>query len=176
MLKQFLMSKQGLIITTLVFLLFIIGVLPYVASISETRTHTAFSPDTGFLYTPATFYDSMAVYGESGRQFYIVMRWTFDVLWPLVYTGFFISIIGYLSIELSNQVSITAITIVLLAVLFDLFENILATINVGMYPERSLFLLRLLQGASLLKWLFIVLTMIEIGILNFHLLIKKIRS
>ena len=118
----------------------------------------------------------MAVYGESGRQFYIVMRWTFDVLWPLVYTGFFISITGYLSIKLSNQISMTAITIALLAVLFDLLENILATINVGMYPERSLFLLRLLQGTSLLKWLFIVLTMIVIGILSFHLLIKKVRS
>lgn len=176
MVRRYYFSKTGLIVNSIVFFVFMVTVLPYMASLTESMTHTAFSPDTATVYTPERFYESMALYGDAGRDFYILSRWTFDIAWPIVYAGFFISVIAHLSSGLTRKWRTVAFPLPLLAVAFDLLENTLATANVGLYPRRSLFLLRLMQGASILKWGCILLTVSVIVVLSVCHIQRRIRS
>lgn len=162
MLKRFLFSKTGVLVSTTAFILFTALVLPWFSQLSVTMTHTSFSPDTDMFYSAETFSENMRLYGPSGRRFYILSRWTFDVLWPVVYACFLISLIGYLSPELNRTQRRGVMVVPILGVLFDLLENTLATVNVALYPDLIPFLLRLLQGASLLKWMFIALSFLII--------------
>ena len=48
------------------------------------------SPDTSLIYSEADLYDMAENYGEMGRKAYIKLRWTFDLVWPFVYTLFLV--------------------------------------------------------------------------------------
>ncbi|NBD35726.1 MAG: hypothetical protein GVY30_06970, partial [Chloroflexi bacterium] len=71
-----------------IFLLFTALVLPRQAAQSEAETGEAGSPDTSLFYAPDELYRLAEAYGPSGRAAYIRARFTFDVIWPLVYTAF----------------------------------------------------------------------------------------
>ena len=73
-------SRKGLIVTTVIFVLFIAFVLPYFSSITSIITDSTFSPDTGFFYSPDTFFANMEIYGSDGRKVNIMMRLTFDII------------------------------------------------------------------------------------------------
>ena len=173
MIRRMLFSKKGLIITSVLFVLFVAFVLPYFSALTESKTNTNFSPDTGFFYSLEEFYNNMAIYGIEGRIFYILMRWTFEVVWPLVYFSFFISSLGNLTRKLAKKKQIMFLSLPVIGVGFDLIENILATVNVSIYPERTAFLLKLLQISSLLKWLFIIITVVSIVYLFISSFIKR---
>jgi len=74
--------------TTVVFILFTALVLPRQAAEAESISSGAGSPDTSFWYTPDDLYRMVEAYGPAGRQAYLWARWTFDLVWPLVYTAF----------------------------------------------------------------------------------------
>jgi len=172
--KRLLISKKGIIITTIIFIAFVIFALPYFSSLTTEKTNSSFSPDTGFFYSLDQFYENMEIYGSEGRNFYILMRWTFDIVWPLVYFSFFVSSLGYLSLKLKKKQQLLVLSLPILGVGFDLLENTLATINVAIYPNRVEFLLRLLQVASLFKWIFIGLTFLTlVFLIGFNLVKKK---
>ncbi|PKK95199.1 MAG: hypothetical protein CVV60_02520 [Tenericutes bacterium HGW-Tenericutes-5] len=173
MIQRFLFSKKGLIISSVLFVLFIAFVLPYFSVLTANKTNSYFSPDTGFFYSLDEFYNNMEIYGIEGRDFYILMRWTFDVIWPLVYFSFFISSLGNLTKKQTKKNLTMFLTLPFIGVGFDLLENILATVNVSIYPERTVFLLKLLQVSSLLKWLFIILAVVSIVYFFVLSLIKK---
>ena len=162
MLKRFLFSKTGVLISTTIFILFTALVLPWFSQLSVTMTHTSFSPDTDLFYSAEAFSENMRLYGPAGRHFYILSRWTFDVLWPVVYAGFLISLTGYLASGLNRTRRRGVMLVPILGVLFDLLENTLATVNVALYPDQIPFLLKLLQGTSLLKWMFLSLSFLII--------------
>jgi len=175
MLKRFIYSKKGLIITSIVFTVFIVLVLPYVSSLTEEMTHSTFSPDTGFFYSIEDFNQAMIQYGQTGRNFYILMRWTFDVIWPMVYFTFFTTILFHLSSKhIKNQNYIILVPIA--AVIMDLLENLLASINVGIFPNQAVFLLRMLQVFSMLKWISIGLILIAIIYLLILYSIQKTKN
>jgi len=175
---KFYSSKTFLITISVIFVLFIGIVLPFFASLTEEKTNSNFSPDTGFFYTIDQFYENMEIYNESGRNFYILMRWTFDIIWPLVYFSFFISCLSYLSLKYERKRRLFIFSLPILGLGFDIIENILATINVAIYPNRAVYLVKFLQIASILKWIFIALTFFVIIYLIFANIIfkKKISS
>lgn len=173
MIKRFLFSKKGIILTSIIFVLFVIFVLPYFARLTAEKTNSNFSPDTGFFYSLEEFYNNMEIYGIEGRNFYILMRWTFDIVWPIVYFCFYLSTLGYLAKKLEKKQQILFFALPVFGVGFDFLENLLATINVSLYPNRAEFLLRLLQVSSLFKWAFIILSTFSILYLLFFNLAKK---
>ncbi|NIV29382.1 MAG: hypothetical protein GWN58_07700, partial [Anaerolineae bacterium] len=79
----------------LIFLLFSALVLPQQATKAEEETGSSDSPDTSFFYSPSDLYRMAESYGEQGRQAYIRARFTFDLVWPLVYTFFLTTSIGW---------------------------------------------------------------------------------
>lgn len=70
------------------FLLFTALILPGQAARAKAVAGGAGSPDLSFYYTPTDLYRMAEAYGEAGRAAYVHARFTFDVVWPLVYTVF----------------------------------------------------------------------------------------
>jgi hypothetical protein len=80
------------------------------------------------------------------------MRWTFDIVWPLVYTVFLLSSIAYFSKEIKYKHGVKLLYLPLFAVLFDLLENINATIIMLLYPTRVDVFGYFLLLSSTIKW------------------------
>jgi hypothetical protein len=49
------------------------------------------SVDTSFFYNASELYRIAESYGALGREFYIVQRWTFDLVWPIGLLQFHLS-------------------------------------------------------------------------------------
>ena len=76
------------LLTLVIFFLFTALVLPGQASRARADTGAAGSPDTSFYYTADDLYRMAEAYGVQGRVAYVRARFTFDLIWPLVYTVF----------------------------------------------------------------------------------------
>ena len=170
---KFLKSKKGLIFISIIFGFFITFVLSYFSNLTARMTNSTFSPDTGFFYSPDTFYINMELYGIEGRNFYVLMRWTFDIVWPIVYTSFFLSVLLFFTNIYQSKTKQKILYMPIMAVGFDFIENILATINVSIFPSKSDFAVLLMQIASTLKWIFILCTTILIIILIIIYFVNK---
>jgi len=147
-------TKQVVIFTT-VFVLFTAIALPYVSALTTSVIGVAESPDTSFAFSASHIMGIVESYGIDGRLFYVLMRWTFDVVWPLIYTLFLGSAIAYLARRSHCRFGYKLLFVVLLAVFFDVFENINATIIMLLFPTEAIIFVFLLMIASLLKWIFI---------------------
>ena len=71
----------------LFFLVFTSVVLPYISNLTERVIGVSESIDTNFSFNLFTLYTIIDSYQEEGRRFYVFIRWTFDVVWPLIYTA-----------------------------------------------------------------------------------------
>jgi hypothetical protein len=144
------------IVTLVVFILFTALVLPSQAAKAEENTNTAESPDTSFFYTAQDLYRMAEEYGEEGRAAYILARFTFDVIWPVVYTVFLLTAVSWLGGRLFSDSKWAYLNLVpLLGALFDFLENIGASIVFARFPEQTFLLDTLTPVFTLLKWVFI---------------------
>lgn len=167
---QILKKRNTMILLGIVFILFMIIVLPMMSELLFNVTNSNMSPDTSMSFDINGYYNMLEMYGAQGRKYYIVQRWTFDVLWPLVYGLFFVSLILYLSDRL--HASRRYFVIPLLGVVFDFIENIIASITMGIYPNRVDFLYYLLRVTSMFKWSFILISSVII-ITQVIIIVKK---
>jgi hypothetical protein len=76
------------LVALVVFLLFTALVLPGQSQQARAEAGEAGSPDLSFIYSADDLYRMAEAYGPDGRQAYIRARFTFDLVWPLVYTFF----------------------------------------------------------------------------------------
>jgi hypothetical protein len=138
----------------LIFLLFTALVLPQQATKAEQETGGADSPDTSFFYTPADLYRMAESYGEQGRQAYIRARFTFDLVWPLVYTLFLATAISWVFGKAFapgsrwQRANLTP----LFAALFDYLENLSTSLVMGRYPDQTAVVALLAPLFTALKW------------------------
>lgn len=153
------------LLAVLVFVLFTALVLPGQASTAESNRLDANgqavgSPDTSLYYSAEQLYRIAETYGLEGRQAYIRARFTFDVIWPLVYTFFLLTAVSYLgrrafpmgsSWKLANLLP-------LVGVLFDFLENFSTSLVMARYPLSTPVIAELAGVFTLLKWLFIGLS------------------
>ncbi len=72
------------LIAFVVFVGFMLIVLPQQAAKSESQTGVSASPDTSLIYSADDLYQMAETYGEQGRKAYVQARFTFDLIWPLV--------------------------------------------------------------------------------------------
>ena len=155
---------------SLLFVGFLILVLPRVALYTQSQIGVEESPDMLLFYGKEEFYSMLEAYGQSGRNLYVLLRWTFDLIWPLVYGLFLLATIGYLAKDFQKNKQKKLLVSPLLAVGFDYLENILASIHMLIYPNRIEFLVPVLNLVSILKWGFLVLGFfIFFGLLMYNL-------
>ena len=146
---QKLASKRVLTLFTVIFIL-TIAALP---SIQESSSEASRSPDMSFFYTVEELYDIAESYGAEGRSNYIVMRFTFDLVFPLIYGGFLISSLGWL--YNTDRLLNWRDRVVLLpfgAVIFDYLENVSTSIVMWFYPARVDFVGFLATVFTPVKW------------------------
>ena len=139
------------------FLLFSLLVLPGQTQGANAYSEGVGSPDLSFFYTAQNLYDMAEAYGEAGRQSYIQARFTFDLIWPIMYALFLTTSISWLFIRGISPYSWFRITniVPILGMVFDYLENISTSIVMGRYPNQTAGLDSLASIFTLLKWVFI---------------------
>lgn len=141
-------------LTTALFLLFLILVLPRQASASQARTGDLPSPDTSLIYAPQELYRLAGEYGPEARKAYIQARFTFDLLFPLVYGSFLATTLSWVSRRVLPEGSgwLRINLIPGTAVLFDFLENTSTSLVMGLYPRRLPGVNHLAPAFTALKW------------------------
>jgi hypothetical protein len=143
--------------TTAIFLLFTGWVLPAQSDRAEAETGDGPSPDTSFVYTPAELYAMAEAYGDAGRRAYVRARFTFDLIWPLVYMAFLATAISWLyargfpegrGVQFANLAP-------LLGALFDYLENVSTSLVMIRFPDRTPVLAVVAPVFTAVKWVFV---------------------
>jgi hypothetical protein len=141
----------------LIFLLFSALVLPQQATKAEQEIGSADSPDMSFFYSPGDLYRMAESYGEQGRQAYVRARFTFDLVWPLVYTLFLATTISWVFGKAFAPDSRwqRANLAPLLGALFDYLENLSTSLVMLRYPDQTAVVDLLAPMFTALKWGFL---------------------
>ena len=153
-------SSGWLVLSTLlVMVLFMILVLPNQANKSLEETGSTLSPDTLFFYTPDDLFQIAEQYQPDGRQAYIKARWTFDLVFPLVYMAFLGIGISWFSKQLSSwdESWKLANLLPILGGVFDFLENGATSLYMAVFPELVFGLAWAASIFTLLKWILICL-------------------
>lgn len=146
------------ILAVVIFFVFTPLVLPQQAARFEAVAGDGPSPDQSFIYTPADLYRMAETYGPEGRVAYVRARWTFDVVWPLVYTFFLVTAISWLGKRAFPPGSRARLLnlVPVLGLLFDYLENICASIVMARYPAQTPIVDLLTTVFTPIKWVFVV--------------------
>ncbi len=145
-LRRFLMS-------TILFLFFLVLVLPSSSQKASTVFGDATLPDTSLFYSGEEIYQTAEAIGEDGRTFYVRQRITFDFIWPLIYAWFLYSSLSLIYRKSNNEVLTNSIRwLPILGLIADYLENALASMVMLFYPTRLAFAEKWLPIGSLIKW------------------------
>lgn len=151
-------SKGWLVVLCVViFVLFMIFVLPNQAAKADEYAQGMGSPDTSFYYSPEKLFEMAEAYGEKGRQAYVRARFSFDLIFPLVYGAFLVTLISWLAgraFDLGSRWRYLNL-IPVVGVIFDLLENTATSLVMAGFPERRLVAAQLAPVFTLVKWGFV---------------------
>ena len=122
----------------LVFILFTILVLPGQTG-NSSESEQVGSPDLSMYYSAGDLYEMAEGYGQSGRDAYVYARFTFDLVWPLVYTFFLLTAISWIYQRVIPGDSRWRLINLLpvLGMLGDYLENISTSIVMWRYPQLT---------------------------------------
>lgn len=145
------------LIGLVIFLLFTVLVLPGQSAQAEAVSGEAGSPDMSFLYSPDDLYGMAEAYGELGRSAYIRARFTFDLIWPVIYGFFLCTAISWVFARGFPPDSRWrwANLVPILGMLFDYLENISTSVVMFRYPTPTPILVRLAPFFTAIKWIFV---------------------
>jgi flagellar basal body-associated protein FliL len=150
------------LISAVIFSLFTVFVLPGQSDSSNAQLSEAGTPDLSFYYSSTELYQMAESYGEQGRQAYISARFTFDLIWPLVYGFFLIATLGWLlkiAFPLDSRWQ-RANLLPLFGMLFDYLENISTSLVMARFPIQTPIVDGLAGIFTSLKWILIVASFI----------------
>jgi len=141
----------------IIFLLFTTLVLPDQAAGANTISKEVGSPDMSFFYTPGELYEMAESYGEQGRAAYIQARFTFDLIWPLVYTLFLSTAVSWAFQRAFTSESRWrwANLAPILGMAFDYAENISTALVMYRYPAPTDILAAIAPLFTAIKWIFV---------------------
>lgn len=170
-------KKQILIAAISIFALFVFFALPYFSNLSEELTNSSESPDINLFYSAEYLYYVAQSYGEQGREAYIILKVTFDIVWPVIYLFFLVALFSAI-ISLKTNYNKQAILILLpfLAVIFDFLENIFVSIVMYRYPVRTDFIAEMAPIMTLLKWISLFICFVLIFYLSFLNIFNKLKN
>ncbi len=157
------MSIKQAMIYSIIFIVFIALVLPWMSELSFELIKVEESIDTSLFTEIKELYHLREKYGSTGRYYYIIIRVTFDVIWPVVYFLFIASWTAYLSKSIKEPSTFRYINYLpLIAVSLDYLENLIAIIFMASYPYQIDIIPFLAIVVSLNKWLWIAFGFIQI--------------
>jgi hypothetical protein len=172
-------SKGWLVLLAIVvFVLFMIFVLPSQSDKADEYARGSGSPDTSFFYSPERLFEMAEVYGEEGRNAYVRARFSFDLIFPLAYVFFLGTTISWLlNNNLATESRWRQLNLFpVLGGIFDLLENTSTSLVMIGYPERRLLIAQMAAIFTLVKWIFVggsfVILMVIMGIW----VVRKLRA
>ncbi len=150
----------------LLFLFFMFVVLPSLASKAAELFAGLGSPDLLFFYSGEKLYEVASSYGELGRNAYIETRFQFDLVWPVVYTLFLVTSISWFCSRITNVQSKLRYCNLLpiVAVVFDLLENISVSIVMYQFPAKTALFSNIASYSTTLKWIFVYASFLTLAI------------
>lgn len=157
------------------FILFSVIVLP-------TQTRTAApdqqSPDLSFYYTAGDLYAMADSYKDEGRDEYVRARFTFDLVWPLVYTFALTTGITWLAGNAFQETSaLRRLNLLPIAgMAFDYLENISTSTVMIRFPDSTPLVDSLAGIFTSLKWSFIAASFIFLVIALLIFITQRFRS
>jgi len=172
-------NTRVMIIAIVIFVLFTAIALPMASKYAAARTGTDTSPDTSLIYSSDDLYSMAEDYGAEGRRAYVVMRFTFDLFWPIIYLFFMASVTTRLfSIFRENSKLRLLNLLPFMGTLFDYLENVFAAIVIGRFPLETPVAAKITPIFTVTKWILLGLGFILILILIVYRLYKwtKVRA
>ena len=138
----------------LAFMLFTVLVLPGQSANDEAFSAGAGSPDLSFYYSADDLYHMAESYGQVGREAYIRARFTFDLIWPIIYGVFLITGLSwvYKRAYPSGNKCWWANLLPVLGMAFDYLENIATSLVMSRYPQSTPLVDMLAPIFTILKW------------------------
>lgn len=128
--------------------------------------------DVQIGFTAEEAQEKIALLGESGRQWYRLITWTADLIYPMLYSTFFALLLAYLlksSTIADRRLSLVPLVPFVMA-LMDYGENLSITVALGI-PDPPLSVLQIITVFSALKWASaLVVLLFTIGLLGYTLL------
>lgn len=139
------------------FALFLVVVLPRQAAQAEQATGGSGGPDGSFVYGVDDLYRFADAYGSEGRAAYIRARWTFDVVWPLVYTAFLGTAISFVYARAFAPGSVWryANLCPVVGAALDFGENSATSLVMARFPDRTPVIELLAPVFTFTKWIFV---------------------
>jgi hypothetical protein len=140
-----------------IFILFLLIVLPDQSKKAAEYTPENGSFDTSFYYSPSSVDEKIDAYGDDGRTAYIINRWTFDLIFPLVYGLFIFSAVSFSVKRFQGEILSSWLWVLVapMAVFFDLMENTFVSLAMGFYPHQYMIFAYLASISTVLKWVFV---------------------
>jgi len=129
---------------------------------AEENPDGAATPDLSFVYSVNELYEMAESYGVQGRRDYVKARFTFDLVWPVVYTFFLVTTISWLFEKaFPGESTWQRVNLVpTLAMALDYLENISTSIIMTRYPARTALVDSLATVFTPLKWIFVGLSFV----------------
>jgi hypothetical protein len=162
----------------LVFLLFLIFVMPVFSEKAAQYSNGMVSPDTSLFYSGEDLYRMAQGYGQAGRQSFVDIRWTLDLLFPFVYTAFFIITTSWFLrriVPFTSKLRVLNL-VPLAAFVFDLLENSATSLVMIRYPSTSPLAQALAPVFTPIKWFAVVGSFFLLLIVTILWIIKRVRE
>lgn len=149
-------NEWATLLGVLVFALFMILVLPQQARKAEVYSNGV-TPDTSYIYSANDLYQMAERYGAEGRVAYIRARFTFDLIFPLVYLFFLATTISWLLVNGLSEGSRWRLLNLFppAGAMFDYLENISTSLVMARYPVPTPGVDLLAPVFTLVKWFFV---------------------
>jgi hypothetical protein len=145
------------LVSLVIFSLFVSLVMPGQAEQAKTYTRDAGSPDMSFFYSADDLYGMAESYGETGRLAFVRARFTFDVIFPLVYLFFLGTSLSWTLARLLPEGNPGRLLNLfpLFGWLFDLLENLTTSLVMLNFPVHISLIAALAPVFTMLKWFFV---------------------
>lgn len=139
----------SILVSWLLFFVVLAFVLPGVSQANEANGLRE-SMDTNFSFSPAQLVGILEAYGEAGRSYYVLQRWTFDLYYPLVYgVPISLSLYGLLGHTKYQRVAWLG----LMASTMDYLENSFFTVAALTFPSNTVGWVTIGVIFSVAKWM-----------------------
>lgn len=165
------------LVALFIFVVFLAFVLPAESAKAAVSSGGAESPDTSFFYTRADLYRMAEAFGKAGRAAYVRARFSFDIVWPLAYTFFLLTVTSWALLRvLPTESRWRLLNLAALpALVFDYLENVSAALVMTRYPQMTAVFDWLAPFATVLKWLTLSLAFLVMLAALLSTLVKVIK-
>ncbi len=171
-------TRRNILLLLAVFVLINAGLLPVLGARIQALSGGVGPLDLRGAYTPTQAYAALTAYGDEGRQLYLLIELTVDLIYPLVYGLFFALTITYClrPVLSKNHTLQRAALLPLVGMLADYGENAGLALLLLNYPNRLDGLAAFTSTVTTIKWIFAISAMVATVAALIALVVQRVRS